>query len=100
MDHGILCYGRWYKNNKIAVVINNNDFNKEVVVPMWRLECDEGNVIERIISSTADGFTEEIEKYKVVNGCITVNVPPYSSNVYVRKERVIYNDFEIQENLK
>jgi alpha-glucosidase len=100
MDHGIMCYGRWNDDNKIAIVINNNDFEKEIVVPMWRTECDDGNVIERIISSTESDFTQEIEKYTVVNGCINVKVPPYSSNVYVRKERVIYNDFELMEKNK
>jgi alpha-glucosidase len=96
MDYGLMCYARWDKKNKIAVVINNNDCDKEVVVPMWRTECNDGDIIERVISSDMSAFTEEIERFKVKEGCIVVKVPPFSSNVYVRKERVIYNDFETE----
>lgn len=94
MDYGIMCYGRWDDKDKIAVVLNNNDFEKEVVVPMWRTECFDGEGVERIISSDANGYTMEKEDYVVEKGCITVKVPPFSSNIYARKRRIIFNDFE------
>ncbi len=93
MDYGLMCYGRWDKDNKMVVVINNNDYEKEVVVPMWRTECDDGDEIDRIITSDIGSFNEDVRKYTVKNGCIVVKAAPFSSNVFVRKEKIIYNDF-------
>lgn len=84
-EYGILCYSRFNKNEKIIVVVNNNDCEKEIFVPAWRNGCNENDVFFNEISSDKDGFKEKEENKRVSNGGFSLKLAPFSSEIWVRK---------------
>lgn len=82
MSYGLMCYGRWTDNEKVIVVINNNDTPQEVIVPVWRVEAPEGTVFNRILESGEDSWSTEIEKYEIKDGCIKVKCKAQGSCIF------------------
>lgn len=74
MDYGIICYGRWNKKDKFAVILNNNEVEKEIIVPVWRMEAYEGTVMKEIVKSDNSSWNCGENNYTVKEGCIKVKV--------------------------
>ena len=85
MSYGIMCYGRWTEDEKIIVVINNNDTAQEVLVPVWRIEAPNGTLFNRIVQSGEDSWDREDELYTAEDGCIKVRCKAQGSCVIVAK---------------
>lgn len=85
MSYGIMCYGRWNDDEKIIVVINNNDTPQEVIVPVWRVEASNDAVFNRILQSGEGSWDTKIEPYVVKDGCIKVKCKSQGSCIFVSK---------------
>ncbi len=85
MSSGLICYGRWNENERIAVIINNNDNERETIVPAWAIEAEDGDIFERVIMSTHHTFTEDIEVAKVEEGTFEAFTPSYGCSVWVSR---------------
>lgn len=85
MSYGIMCYGRWTDNEKIIVILNNNDNSQEVIVPAWRVEVPDATVFNKILESGEDSWNMEIEPYVVKDGCIKVKCKPQGSAILVAR---------------
>ena len=85
MSYGIMCYGRWTEDEKIIVVINNNDTAQEVLVPVWRIEAPNGTLFNRVVQSGEDSWDREDELYTAEDGCIKVRCKAQGSCVIVAK---------------
>ncbi|MDO5388655.1 MAG: alpha-amylase family glycosyl hydrolase, partial [Clostridia bacterium] len=85
MSYGIMCYGRWTEDEKIIVVLNNNDTSQEVIVPVWRVEAPNGTLFNRIIQSGEGSWDREDQLYTAENGCIKVMCKAQGSCVIVAK---------------
>jgi alpha-glucosidase len=81
LENGLLCYGRWNSEEKLVVLVNNNDTARTVEVPIWRLAVFNGSTMYRIIMSMAQGYDDTVEKYHVKNSVITVSVPSKTAMV-------------------
>ncbi len=81
MSYGIMCYGRWTDDEKIIVLINNNDSPQEVIVPVWRVEAENGDVFNKILESGEDSWNTKIVPYIVKDGCIKVECKSQGSCV-------------------
>ena len=68
MDYGIICYGRWNKKDKFAVILNNNEAEKEIIVPVWRMEAYEGTVMTEIVKSDNSSWNCGENNYIVKEG--------------------------------
>lgn len=68
-------FGRMDKNNRIAVVLNNDSVAHEVEVPVHMLEIADGKVLKNELSGT------EV-KVVVHQGQISVSVPPHSGTLF------------------
>ena len=82
-DYQVLAYGRFDRDTKIVVVFNNQDQEKELTIPAWRIGADNGSVMRRIFLTDADGFSEEYADYPVIEGRFTKVMPPFSAAVLV-----------------
>ena len=80
-EYGLLSYGRWDSESKIAVVLNNNDYETKVNIPVWRMEAGESGAMESLVCSSAQGHDQIRELHYIRNGYITVSVPSYGSLV-------------------
>ena len=78
-DYGLLMYGRFVEDNRMAVVINNNDRSIDVDIPVWQLGIENGAEMRRIMSTSAKGYNVGPIYYMVKGGKIRVHVHAYGS---------------------
>ena len=83
-EHGILSYGRWDNNNIFVIVLNMNEKEKEVKIPVWRVGIRYYDEMERILYSEIHSYFTERKGYKISNGYLNLKMPPYSSMVFVK----------------
>ncbi len=77
MDYGIICYGRWNKKDKFVVILNNNEAEKEIAVPVWRLDVDDNTIMSVIVKSDYNSWIIGGGSYIVRNGCFRIKVRGY-----------------------
>ena len=81
-EYGILSFGRWDESEKIAVIINNNHWPKEIKLPVWKIGCYTGHMA--CVLETYDGAVyENTNLYEIETGVVTLTVPAYGSIVLV-----------------
>lgn len=80
-DYNILGYGRFNGKEAVAVVVNNNTYQVERQVSVWPLGIPKECVMERLIITTAEGYTTEVESCLVEEGILKIVLPPTSAVV-------------------
>ena len=79
-EYGILSFGRWDDKDKIAVIINNNPWPKEIRLPVWKIGLRKGYMYCALAT-----YDEKVHKntgrYKVEAGVTNITVPEFSSMV-------------------
>lgn len=86
-DYNLLCYGRFNDEEKMIVLINNNDnsYHMDVNIPVERLGLFDGDKVKTIFGSNISGFNTK-EKIKTVeNGHLTVGIDAYSTVILTSK---------------
>ena len=86
-DYNILAYARFYNDNSVIVIVNNNDGEREISVEAWQAEVLEGDYVEQVMFTMRDGHSCDIVRHEVPCGILTVKLPEYSSAVYVKKKK-------------
>jgi len=84
-DYGIISYGRWNKDDHIAVILNNNDTQMTLNIPVWKMGCKLNKKMEVLISSTGDTWSQTSTVYEVRDGILNVTVGPYGSVILAEK---------------
>lgn len=80
-DYQYLSYGRFDNEDKIVVIINNNNHEIHVSIPVWEVGITDKERIVRLIQTKEEGFSLEAVSYTVANGMLETNVPAYSGTV-------------------
>ena len=83
-EYGIISFGRWDDNEKIAVVINNNPWPKEIKIPVWKMGCKEGNMT-CILSTHAGQVQKNLDRFSIVSGFMGVTIPEFGSIVLLKE---------------
>ena len=81
-EYGIISFGRWDGNDKIATIINNNAWQKEIRLPVWKMGITEGTM-NCALSTHNNGFTVNGGKYKVESGRVKITIPEHGSVVLI-----------------
>ena len=84
-EYNVLGYGRFLEDNVIAVVVNNNNYEKEIRVPVWSLGVSNDDKMENLITSWGDSYNLENTEYEVQNGKITVKIPAFGAGIFRKK---------------
>lgn len=77
-DYNVIGYGRFDEYDKILVIINNNDHDIHVDVPVWRMGLDRDAKMARLIETTDSGFSLETQIYTLEGGNISLDLPAYT----------------------
>lgn len=85
MGYGLICYGRWNKNDYGTVILNNQYKATDISVPVWRLGAKNGDTMISLVISNMTNFIQNNTVYIVKNGCIKVSLPLFSSCVIAKK---------------
>jgi len=81
LNHGIICFGRWFQNEKLIIVLNNNQHECELDIPVWKINIfQEKKIQELILTGTQDLFVIKSQCfYEIINGFAKIILPANSS---------------------
>ena len=86
--YGLLAYGRFDQEEKLAVALNNLDMAQSIVIPVWRMGVREGRSMSKLYVTYETGFGYSGERHIVQQGCVSIQLPP-RSGVILKYETVI-----------
>ena len=81
-DYNYLAYGRFDKEEQIVVMVNNNSYEIEKEVAVWRIGVPENAKMQRIAFTGRDGFSFDTSIINASEGKIKVTLPPESASVF------------------
>ncbi len=88
-EYNIISYGRWDHQDRVVVVINNNDQPKTVWIPVWEIGISNSDICQQVFETRQDRHSTDDFKYDVVRGKIMVDMDAYSGKII--KARRTYN---------
>lgn len=78
-DYGILSYGRFNREEKVAVILNNNDSIRKLAMPLWKIGVAKNSKMELLMLTENDDFSTDQMYYDVVDGFMKIVMIPHSS---------------------
>lgn len=78
-SYGLLMYGRMQDENRLAVAVNNLDYERQIEIPVWELGIPDGMTMKRIMLTYESGFNAGSLPCRVEDGMVIVKMPAYSS---------------------
>lgn len=84
-EYNVITFGRFLESNIIAVAVNNNDYEKEINIPVRQLGVSDRYKMESLIVSSKDSYNVGKRNFDVINGELRVKLPPFGAGVYRMK---------------
>ncbi len=86
-EKNVIFYGRFDRDNQVAVVLNNHPHDtKEVAIPVWQLGVTDGDVMECLLESSRDGYVCNTGIWPVTAGKVYLKLAPESAMVLFHGE--------------
>jgi len=79
-EHGVISYGRWDKNEKLAVIINNNNHSVVINLPVWKMDIMDGSM-STLIYTANESFNLDKKSYWIIDGFMQVFMDSHSAMV-------------------
>ena len=76
---GMYAYGRWDKDNRIIVGINNKEQESWLEIPTWQMGFSSGDRVEMIFRTGVDFHERPKETLRIEENKILVKIPAYGS---------------------
>jgi len=76
--YGIIGYGRFDREHRFVVVVNNNDSWETVDIPVWELGNTDKHLMVRLMETSEEGFDLGAVIYRPENGVISLRLKPHS----------------------
>lgn len=86
----VIVYGRMYGDYQAITVISNRPDSQSMEIPAWQLGITDDMILGRPILSTEDGYNAGIMMYRVKDGLLKVNMPPYSAAIFISRPEDFY----------
>ena len=77
-DYQLISYGRFDENDRIVVIVNSSEEEKNIRVPVWRLGMVDNTHMARLMITNRDGYSDEAKLYTLEGGILDVDCPPMS----------------------
>ena len=86
-DYQGLCFGRFSHDERMIVILNNRNEDREVEIEVWKTGISrlKDSVLKRIMLSYRDGYTTEEYEYTAKAGVIRVPMPAFGAMVLYHK---------------
>lgn len=84
-EYGIISYGRFTKEEKYIIAINNLEEEKEIAIPVWQIGMLNGECMEQCMLSMEKMYTTEPITYSVCSKDLLIKMPPISGIVLKKK---------------
>ena len=82
-EHGLVAYGRFFKDDCVVVVVNAGDYYRRVELQVDMAGIVSDGLITRVLETTEDGYNMGRLPVMVKGGRISVEMKPMSSMVFV-----------------
>ena len=79
-EHGVLSFGRFNRKDQFFVALNNNDMEKTITFSVAELGVTTTFMVSAMLT-TQDYMRPEARFYQVIDGKVTLTMPPFSSFV-------------------
>lgn len=85
-DYNLIGYGRFTREGQSLILVNNNDYEVTKEWSVWYLGIPKECALNRLMLTTAEGYSAAPKEYPVIAGKVKVTLPPTSA-VILRHER-------------
>ena len=82
-SEGVLAHARFTPDQRIVVIFNNNEEEKELSINVWQAGVRSGQEMTRVFMTDTEGYSVRRETVTVQSGMIRLTMGPLSSAVYV-----------------
>ncbi|MBR5269356.1 MAG: alpha amylase C-terminal domain-containing protein, partial [Anaerotignum sp.] len=80
-EYGVIAYGRFDREEKMLVVLNNNEDSCQITVPVWEIGMKLDSALENCLMTDREGFTEFAFQCPVKDGVAELSLPAKSAIV-------------------
>ncbi len=87
-EHNVISYGRFDKEKKFFVALNNSEDKKVIDIPVWELGINSYKVCEQVLESKDGNFSIERKYYTVEKGKVRLELAPRSAKIIREKNYV------------
>ncbi|MBR2257551.1 MAG: glycoside hydrolase family 13 protein [Blautia sp.] len=86
-DYQGLCFGRFSHWERMIVIINNQQMEREVEIEAWKTGISRlaPSTLTRVMLSWYGGYTTQTEEYEAQGGILRLNVPGYGAMALYHK---------------
>lgn len=82
-DSCLLAYGRMHGKYKAVVVVNSQDRERDVEVPVWLLGISDHEFLDRVMLTTEENYNVGQMRVAVRKGIVRLHMPPVSSMLMI-----------------
>lgn len=86
-EENVVGFGRFDDQDKVFTLVQAGGRQREVVVPVWRLEMEDGQFMASMLYCDNSGYSLNARVYEVKDGCVTIDMPPDSAIIVKSVER-------------
>jgi alpha-glucosidase len=84
-QQNIIAYGRFQKDSRLIVIINNGREEAEVGIPVWEVEIPQECMLKTVIETFEQGYHTEAREYRVTGGELVIRLLPFTGLVLEEK---------------
>lgn len=85
-----IAYGRIHGPYQAVVAISNDPKMRTMEIPVWQLGITDDMILGRPILTTEEGYNAGVLLYRVKDGMLRLNMPPYSGAVFISRPEEFY----------
>ena len=82
----LLCYGRFNRKEQIVVIVNNDEFERELDLSVWTLGIPSNARLEQLIRTDENGYSIMPVSYQLVGGRLKMRMRKHSAVVLQRRD--------------
>ena len=86
-ERNLIGYGRFDEKDKVFVLVQAGGERRQVEVPVWRLEMNDGEIMASMLYSDNGGFDVNARIYVVKDGKVTIDLEPDAAIIVKSVER-------------
>lgn len=83
----LICYGRFTRDTKAVIIVNNKTEMRKVSIPVWEIEVPMETEMVRIMKTTQAGYNVGKVCAKVEEGILDITMEPVSAVIYLWDNR-------------
>ena len=85
-EYNVIAYGRFLKEEQSVIILNNNDMEQTIKLPVWLLQIPRECMLEQLFVTSKEGHSTQWRTHQVQEGMLTITLAPTSSVILKHKK--------------